>query len=206
MINTSVIILSLFVLAQSALTTPKTKGPMQPLTNELLQNSIPLTDECKNISIVEWKSHSKESLNTKISVDNIDKVCNKSVKNFFVFSNQKKSKLLPIKISLLPASSDYRNLNDSEFRFVFRSGNYDNQGNLIPIFGYFQRSISHIYLINEVLKKEKENWIINPTFKNVFIHEIFHALSYQTGLFHKHVGDKDLKDEKLAVKFANLIK
>ena len=74
---------------------------------------------------------------------------------------------------------------------------YDDDGNVIPIWGYHQRKIASIFMRNDVL----DGGAPNQMFKMVFAHELFHAMSYQYGVLDQYDGDKTAADEKMARKF-----
>jgi len=173
----------------------KTRGPMDPQPNEKLAVPINLSERCSKVIIVEWQ----HANNKEQSIKDLNAICNDAVKKFVDFVKSagyscSLDKKLIQNVSLLNFDSNYRSLNDSEFRFYYRTKNYSG-GSVIPIYGYQQPSISHIYIFNEIRKNEK----INPLFKKKFAHELFHAMSSQFVL----TKMKD-KEEILASNFEKL--
>lgn len=172
----------------------KTRGPMDPQPSEKLSAPINLSERCSKVIIVEW-----QHLNDKEqSIKDLNAICNDAIKKFVGFVklagyNLPLGRSLIQNISLLNFDSNYRSLNDSEFRFYYRTKNYQN-GSVIPIYGYQQPSISHIYIFNEIRKNGK----INPLFRKKLAHELFHAMSSQFNLKTKE------KEEVLASNFENL--
>ena len=188
---------------------PYTPGPMVPRAIERLSAPIKLNDLCAEITVVEWRptpglenSTSKSEKSIKI----LNQICNLSVRFFPQFINKyydfsDRVENFSQSLCLMPADvnqygQDVRNLNDISYRFVNRTKAYDEDGIPYPIWGYHQRSMSHIYIRNDVP---------NAEFKTVFAHELFHAMSYQYGIYNQHEGDKDEADEKLARKFTRYL-
>ena len=148
---------------------------MDPQPNEKLAVPINLSERCSKVIIVEWQ----HANNKEQSIKDLNAICNDAVKKFVDFVKSagyscSLDKKLIQNVSLLNFDSNYRSLNDSEFRFYYRTKNY-NGGSVIPIYGYQQPSIGHIYIFNEIRKNEK----INSLFKKKFAHELFHAMSSQ---------------------------
>ena len=149
----------------------KTRGPIEPLKKERLSSEISLTDKCKKVNIIEWQSIS--NLNEKdkgFQIKEIDKICNKSIKLLIKRFDIKSTVLFFQSISLLNFDSNYRSLNDSDYRFYYRTKSYID-GHVVPIYGYQQPSIEHIYIFNQIIVDEK----INKTFQknwrmNFFMH------------------------------------
>lgn len=200
----AILICVLFVSNVSA-DNPYTQGPMMPRAVEKLSTPIKLNDLCAEVTVVEWRptpglenSTSKSEKSIKI----LNQICNLSVRAFpkfinvyYDFPNEKETLLQYL--CLMPADveqhgQDVRNLNDINYRFFNRTKRYDEDGIPYPIWGYHQRSVSHIYIRNDVL---------NAEFKTVFAHELFHALSWKYGIYNQHLGDKDVIDEKMARQF-----
>lgn len=200
------LILTLSMLFDLGSTAELPKGPMQPLAQEKLTRPVALKDKCSKVVIVEWQSQNKNSLQTSQSEQVLSDVCNTVVDKFYTYTRQNKKYDLVQNVSILIGDSGRRHLNDASSRFYFRSANYEG-GQIVPILGYHQRAANHIYIFNQILFQDKNgNWIANPEFKTVWAHELYHALSYQTGLFHKRPGDKEQKEEQAAQKFASLFK
>ena len=172
----------------------KTRGPMDPQSNEKLSSPIKLSERCSKVIIVEWQHVSDKEQ----AIKDLNAICNDAIKKFIDFVKSAGYSLpsgrsLIQNISLLNFDSNYRSLNDSEFRFYYRTKNYKD-GSIIPIYGYQQPSISHIYIFNEIRKDGK----INSLFRKKFAHELFHAMSSQFGLKTKE------KEEILASNFEKL--
>lgn len=184
---------------------------MAPLPSEKLSQPIALTGSCKLVKVVEWRptpnQESQTSINKK-SIDILNFICKKVIKNFPKFIETQKYKLneelkLSQSLSLMPADlknhgRDFRNLNDLTYRFKNRTKEYDENGNPYPIWGYHQRASSFIYMRNDVLN---ENGEINKGFEIVFAHELFHSLSWKFGIYQQHKGNKDIIEEEMARKF-----
>ena len=192
------------IVANLSLAIP-TQGPMNPLEKEKLSQPIYLKEKCSKVSIIEWKPEASSPNNIE-TISILNEICNKAINNYKkTFIKFKLNSPLLQSISILPKDSNYRSLNDSDFRFYFRSKSYQN-GSVIPIWGYHQRMANAIYIFNEIRTKEKDKFITNPQFKETFSHELFHAMSQQSGLYNSHVGNKDEVEEKLAQKFAKVLR
>lgn len=209
--------------AQDAGTAPETRsragmarfkvaGHVSPFHSELLNPAIELSD-CPGIRIVEWKPTPGSEGKTSPSPDGvavINRICKRAVAGFAPFLKKRGLAAAPdrcwkmnVSVSLLPGDlrnqgADYRNLNDSTFRFADRSKTYDATGEVIAIWGYHQRRDGHIFVANDPLGEDGKK---NDRFVTVLAHEIFHLCSYTSGLFDKLDGDKSAADEKLARDF-----
>lgn len=169
---------------------------MTPLQSELLKNPILLSGDCSGVTITEWQGKS-----SKEKIQTVDSTCKKAFSEFKKFVKKKKITLdftskFSLKISFLSVGTEKRSLNDINFRFSSRTKEYDEDGDVIGIWGYHQRSSNYIYVFN---------LFDNPSFETVLAHEFFHALSFQYGLFNLHMGNKDKKDEKMAEEFTLFI-
>lgn len=188
---------------------PFTPGPMTPRAVEKLSNPIKLNDLCSEVTVIEWRptfgledSTGQSSKAIKL----LNQVCNFAVKSFPKFINShydfaNEEEKLSQSLCLMPADvnqdgQDVRNLNDVNYRFINRTKEYDENGIPFPIWGYHQRSTAHIYIRNDVF---------NTEFKTIFAHELFHAMSYQYGIYSQHNDDRDEADEKLARKFTKFL-
>ena len=180
------------------------KGPMTPLSEEKLSSPIALSQECAGVTIVEWRvdGSPQTPLNSQ-AVQEIDRLCRLAVLRFPEFVKRQGYQFLHSgenffqNISIIPADSYHRNLNDLESRFAGRTAEYDQDGHALPILGYHQRDAYYVYIFNEISLKDG----INPQFKTVAAHEIFHALSSQFEIYIQHSGNKDEQEEKMARKF-----
>lgn len=180
-------------------------GPMTPLYSEELPTSLGFSQECQQVSIVEWRTDGSDQTSAQPSVIiQLDQVCQTVVKNFAKFIATQKEYQLSSKIdnfhqflSILPINSKPRNLNDSESRFANRSKSLDENGEVIPVLGYHQRAASFVYLYNLIIIEGQ----LDAQFRTVLAHELFHALSYQFGIYQQHSENKDQKEEEMAVKF-----
>jgi len=203
----------LFLLTSSVSADEKVRGHIMPFSWEELSDPIKFSDNCSAVSVVEWKPTSKlpnGSYPSDQSSEIMNKVCNLAHQKFvsFVKSRGYNTNNIPqlhVEISLLPAhlnlgGTDYRNLNDIEYRFSQRSKSFDMYGVAIPIWGYYQRNTHHIYIRNDVLTEKKQK---NSEFTFHFAHELFHALSYENGVYSQHNGDIEAREELLANIFAS---
>lgn len=183
---------------------------MLPLPNERLPNPISLSDKCSNVNIVEWRG-TKPSNKARNIIDNL---CNDTVEGFNQFMQKQHiqpSKNLTLKfyisLSLIPADLDYdgaehRNLNDLTFRFASRSKEYDQNGDVYPIWGYSLRQSHFIFVRNDVLTEKNEP---SYPFQVVLAHELGHALSYHYGIYDQHGSNKDVKEENMIRRFTKFL-
>jgi len=194
------------------------RGIMTPLQHERLAKPIYLNKSCKNIRVVEWRStrgyYNSTSPSGK-SIEIMNKTCNLAVNNFYRFikatrkynvRNQK----FDTSLSLIPADiyrhgQRPRNLNDISYRFLYRSKDYDHNGSVYNIWGYHQRATNFIYIRNDVLQDNAKGE--NRKFVVVFAHELFHAMSYETGVFKQHrpAADRENIEEKMAQDFTDFL-
>lgn len=184
-----------------------TQGLMQPRDVEKLSSPVVLDGLCSEVFIIEWRpTPGLENYTSKSekSIKILNKVCNFAVRSFFKFINihtiNEKEKFSQT-LCLMPAEidnhgQDVRNLNDINFRFSDRTKEFDENGIPYPIWGYHQRSAAYIYIRNDVQSVE---------FKTVFAHELFHALSWQYGVYNRHYGNKDKAEERMARRFTRFI-
>ena len=188
------------------LTTGAAANPhsMTPLPNEELSQSLSLTNACSKVNIVEWRQDGGPN---EIAKNKLNAICNKVIGDFPRFFKNKEYNVTPIEnftqsVSIIPIDNGFRNLNDIIFRFSTRSFiEYDENGDLITILGYHQRATSFIYIYNQVLIDGK----LNKQFRTVFAHELFHALSYQFGIFYQHDGNKNETEEEMAQDFTEFM-
>lgn len=192
-----------------ALADSKVVGHMEPLPHELLAQPIKLTNYCKGVTIVEWRP-TKDSVSitspSKEAQKVIEKACNKALSNLQKFANKHnlkidKNKKFKAKIALMPADiyNDgrlYRNLNDNRYRFKNRT-----RKDIQYIWGWGSEN-GYLYVRNDVLKYGKQP---NPAFELVFVHELWHVISFQYDIFDNLSNDEDekyRKDEELAQDFS----
>lgn|GEM_PF-3223162 len=181
---------------------------MRPLPSELLAEPIDLP-ECPGIRIIEWRvtaGHTASTRPSAAAIRIIDRVCDAARRGFDDFVTRQgipttRRSPLHADVCLLPADArsgeDYRNLNDVTWRF--RSRTFAHEGSALPrVWGYHQRSTQTVYVRNDVFN---EDGTPNRGFETVFAHEMFHALSYGSGLYERHAGDKDAEEEAMARRF-----
>lgn len=165
----------------------RAKGEMKPLPQELLSQPIKLTGACSKVKIIEWRGSKINKSSKKI----INDTCNMAVKGFKPFIKKQPGYHMrgdmakfDTDLCLLPLNSDPRNMNDTDYRFYYRSLKVD-------LWGYFQRAADNIYIRSDVLTEGYEN----ESFSMVLAHELFHAMSYQYKIYHQHNGDKSQVEE-----------
>ncbi len=191
------------------------KGHMLPLEEEKLSKPLFLTGSCRQVKVVEWrpaKGWEQSTGYSPVALDVLNDICQTVLAKFPVFVIKKGYQIntdfvFTQNISLIPGTRKYngfgyRNLNDVKYRFLNRSKEYDEFGEVYPIWGYFHRDASYIYIRNDVLN---EDMTVNLKFKTVFAHELFHALSYQYDIYNQHRGNKDQVDEELSQKFTEYL-
>ena len=187
------------------------KGHMTPLDYEKLAQPISLNGSCKQIRIIEWRPTPGYNNSTKLtskSAQVVNDTCNLVVENFYRFMDSKKSYRVSrgtkfdTSLSFLPADLSRqgklpRNLNDIKYRFAYRS-------DLNPLWGYFQRDTDWAYIRNDVLNDDKT---VNKGFVLVTAHELFHAMSYASGVFHQHKPEsyRDSIEEEMAQQFTEFV-
>lgn len=208
-----VIIIAILLFFSKNVRAEKFDTQMFPTQAEKLVQPIKLTRSCKGIDIIEWRATRAMPESTGInpkSIELIDRVCNKVFKKinpFLVSQGRKPIKLTNIKqtLSLMPFDPlyegiEYRNLNDIQYRFFNRRKTYDQNGAVEPIVGYHQRVKKHIYLRNDVL--DDINLEVNSKFTETLVHELFHAITFEFGVF--TAAEIEL-EEKLASNFENYL-
>jgi len=191
------------------------KGRQRPLHYERLPQPIALSGACRKIKIIEWRptvGHSKSTRLTKRAVNIVNSTCNAAALSFYSFIDSKgkytvskeiRERNFETSLSFMPANMNRgggapRNLNDFKYRFVDRA----SYG---PVWGWFQRSTDWAYIRNDVLNDD------NKTFRKKFVivtaHELFHAMSYASGVFHQHkpASDRDDIEEEMARQFTEYL-
>ena len=192
----------------------KSKGIMTPLPSERLTNPISLNHNCKKVKIIEWRGtprHIKSTAPNNKSINILNKSCNMMVPKFFEFMEirhndynlKNKNTNFDTSISLMPYIKGQhghqpRNLNDIKYRFVYRPKTYTN-GEVDIIWGLFQRAEDWIYVRNDVLLGDGKTK--NQETEKVFIHEMFHAMSWHYKVYHQHSGRRDYMEEQMAQEF-----
>jgi len=205
-------ILVLFLIAffsMPAVATDHGYGRMRPMEHEKLPKPVSLSKSCKAVQIIEWKptpGHVKHTKITKKAIKVVDRSCNLVVQKYYSFVRSKGYKPNVIdfdtSISFLPADlrrhgEAVRNLNDIDYRFAYRS---DKD----PLWGFYQRKYDWAYITNDVLK---DNGKVNKGFILVVVHELFHAMSYSTGVFHQHrpASNREAIEEELTQQFTEYL-
>lgn len=200
------ILFAIFVIlfTSTAAADSRVKGHMTPLKSEMLSSPVKLN--CGAV-VREWRGG--DDVSFKERIDKINSLCSFAQQNFFEFVKteceiQKSGMTIRLcrdaeineqqpfsySISMIPLDSNYRNLNDKEFRFINRGG---NQG---KISGYTSFKNEYVFNISDVNDKE---------FDVSFVHEMFHAMSRSYGLQaqYKVLGEyyRVRRDERLARAF-----
>lgn len=167
-------------------------GHIQPLQEELLDKPIPLKN-CP-IDVIEWRGTPNRpgTAPSAKAIRVLEDTCEQATKGFASFVAEELSTpagvLAPIdgrySLCLLPfEGSDYRSLNDSDFRFFDRTKERREDGSVYGILGYFAMRPGIIFLRNDVLLPGGEE---NPRTVTIFAHEVFHLMSYSSGLFNSY--------------------
>jgi len=164
-------------------TDSRVQGHTAPLESEVLTDPIEL--RCGAV-IKEWRGPTKD-------LKQVQKLCDLGVKNFHSFIKEKGLKARTGKfsysLSLIPADSKYRSLNDLKYRFYTRIQK-------MILSGYTQHGNRYIFTISN------QN---HPAFDVSLLHELFHAMSHHYGVYDSHKGkntyEKLCEDEVLATEF-----
>lgn len=184
-------------------------GHPEPFENELLKNAIVLTNNCSNVSIVEWRGYDFSSKDVKIINDS----CNLVYDKFYKFIEKKgikaKDKIKPFyRLSLIPWDESfdgrgYRNLNDSNYRFNDRPRFCSTNGrecseneNPYPFRGWTNIVVKIVFIRNDPIY----SGFVNNKFRAVFAHELFHSLSWESSAYSSH--NNISLEENLANEFA----
>ena len=188
----------------------KIVGHMSPFNTELLPTSIKLPD-CPGIEIVEWRPTpglEQQSGPTNNNIRIMNEICKNSYQKFWPFIQSRKLESVynqqpfRLTVSFMPAKlgfygEDYRNLNDSKFRFNSREKRYDSDGSIIGIWGYTQYVPTHLFMRNDII----EDGAVNTEFAATFAHELYHSMSYWHKVFISLPGpmsNRSRMDEELA--------
>lgn len=199
----SVLFITLLLGSQPTSADDKIVDHIHPMKSELLKQPIHLK-KCSGVDIIEWRPH--PFLDSKI-IDIIDDACKIAVEAFPKFletQNLEPHPASPFKWNLcfIPYDEEYRDLNDVSFRFKNRSKRFLADGSLVPIPGYTVHQLHDTFVYNKILNSDSS---VNERFITIFTHEMFHAMSWHYGIFQRHVGNKSLIEEKLAVSFTKFL-
>ena len=160
---------------------PEHVGVMAHLPDELLAQPIAL-NACPGATIVEWRQTPGDPLTapSKRGTKVIAAVCANVAKRVGEFLKRRRVAPphphveLSVTISLLPTIGPHgrapRNMNDIAWRFRYRSKTYLPNGDVAPIWGYYQRNAKHIYMRNDPLSRSGR---VNRKFIVVLAHELF---------------------------------
>lgn len=154
---------------------------MTPFFEEILLQPVEL--KCGAV-VMEWQGkHSDQD------VDRLNYLCSYAEKKFWEFIKNKgfdikRNRDFHFQVSLLADGTGYRQLNDLRYRFQNRFGARGKE-----VWGYVYRDTHYLFVFNDV-----DAW----NFDDIFIHELFHALSIYYGLFDSH---SNKVDEQLALEF-----
>lgn len=175
----------LIILLVSSLSFAKVASHPDPFPDEMLDTSIKLN--CP-ILITEWRG---SELNKDV-IQDMSELCRVSFEFFPLFMKSKGYKInapeFMFKASLIPDNEEYRSLNDTEYRFHTRVTK--------QVYGYAFYRARYIFMTSDYNLDR---------FNEVWVHELFHAMSYMYGTFDQHSGDNLSTDESLAREFSGLI-
>lgn len=164
-------------------------GHMKPLSSELLAHPIHL--QCGE-TIREWRgTHPTPKL-----IQHLNVLCNKAIAAFLPFLKTQNLKAphfnhFKWNLSLSPDGSCYRCMNDVNHRFYNRF--FHN-----AVWGYTTGDKRYTFMISNTHRKKE------PSFDKIFTHELFHAMSYASGLYDSYPEQYLLRtdvDEEFAHKF-----
>lgn len=167
-----------------AVASPKLIGHPEPLPEEQLSTPHKLFDKCNKISIVEWRG----SVPTIGALRLINTTCNNVVDKFYPFAREAgfsatKYVTPTYSLALIPSGYRYRSLNDNFYRFRNRPlfcnkyGQVCQTGEALHLVGWTDHQHKIIFIGNNSLA---------PKFQTVLAHELFHVLSFESGVFEKH--------------------
>src|SRR5690606_34805130 len=110
--------------------------------------------------IMEWRG-------SDLNYEKVDRLCSFTKENFYSFMNYKgitlkNSKDFEYFLSFLPISSQYRDLNDTDYRFAGRKTRF-------KISGYTLNDVKYVFNISNTYDHQ---------FSVSLVHELFHALSF----------------------------
>jgi len=184
-------------------------GQMTPYAEELLEEPIELAG-CPGVRIVEWRpTAGREAWTapTWAAVDLLDVTCQVAVAAFHDFVIEETGlSLAPlppwqIDVSLLPSGREGavpRTLADHDGRFLARTKKLDAQDRPLGIWGYAEHRSHFVYVRNDVLEEDGST---HAKVLAVVAHELFHAMSWQSGLHDALPPPASAADEALARAF-----
>jgi len=165
-------------------------GHIKPLPREQLSQPIRLS--C-GVVIEEWRGYSIDAA----ARGKVERLCNETLALFPKFLAEKGYSISEDELdtfyfqySLLPDNTRYRSLNDTRYRFYDRP--FRN-----PIWAYTSHTDEWVFMIGNSQ---------HPEFSDTFVHETYHALTWNTGIFKQLPGrnykEKRALDEQMAQEFA----
>lgn len=184
-------------------------GQITPFADELLPHPIPL-EGCDGVQIVEWRPRPGAERSTGPSwpaVDALAATCRAALEAFDTFVADESPFPPPpgtpyrIDVSLLPTGATgptARTIADHDGRFASRERTLDHDGRIVRISGYAHFASRFVFVRHDVLT---DGGAPNEATLEVFAHELFHAMSWQSGLFAQHPVPRGEADERLARRF-----
>lgn len=200
-------ILVAFLLTASTAVASPIAGHPEPLPEERLDPAINLFGRCFGVNIVEWRG----SEPTDQALRLINLTCNTVVDNFYPFVQRAgfsapKHILPSYSLSLLPLNYRYRSLNDNSYRFrdrpKFCSATAEvcrNGETPLPLVGWTDWDHQITFVRNDPIVYGQ----VNSKFQALLAHELFHVLSFESGVFNKH--GSIIIEENLARKFTRYL-
>jgi len=184
-------------------------GQMTPFAEELLAQPVEL-EGCPGVRIVEWRPTSGREATTgptPAAVSVLSAVCAVAIDAFDAFVAVEVPFPVPapadvrVDVSLLPTGSDgpvARTLADHDGRFARRDKTFTHDGAVHRIGGYTDFASGQVFVRHDVLTGDGS---ANAYVAMIFAHELFHAMSWQSGLFMTHGVPRGEADERLARRF-----
>lgn len=182
-----IIIVALSVLSLAG-TGHRVTGHITPLPHEELSPPIHLS--C-GVVIEEWRGASPDAA----ARGKVRRLCNEAkayfpeyVRRYNLRVTQAELDTFQWPFAMLPDNRGYRNLNDTKWRFWDRP--YKGR-----VYAYTSHTDQYTFMMSNARDTE---------FSDTFVHEAYHAMSYQTGVFFQLPGDYDEKiamDESMAQEF-----
>jgi len=169
----------------------KVKGHPKPLENELLKDPIGLS--C-GVTINEYRGFDYD----KKTIKKINNLCTKTLAAFSIFMDKKgfcskiDNKNFSWYFSFIPIGTNYRDLNDTVWRFYNRDFKF--------VSGYTEIYSNYSWIISDPN---------NKLFDLTIAHELFHALSYSNNCYDTYpvetFEEKLFYDEGLAKEFTRFL-